>query len=65
VYAYTSNGNGSLLQSYSLGQVELLSNGTLETVAAATTSAVPLPAGVWLIGSGLLGLAGIGRRRQA
>lgn len=29
------------------------------------TSAVPLPAAVWLLGSGLLGLAGIGRRRSA
>ena len=29
-----------------------------------TTSAVPLPAAAWLFGSGLLGLMGIGRRRQ-
>jgi hypothetical protein len=28
-------------------------------------AAVPLPAGVWLLGSGLLGLLGIGRRRNA
>lgn len=28
-------------------------------------AAVPLPAAVWLLGSGLLGLAGIGRRRRA
>jgi len=27
------------------------------------TSAVPLPAAIWLLGSGLLGLAGIGRRK--
>jgi hypothetical protein len=28
-------------------------------------SAVPLPAAVWLLGSGLLGLAGVSRRRLA
>lgn len=30
-----------------------------------TTSAVPLPAAAWLLGAGLLGLAGIGSRRTA
>jgi hypothetical protein len=25
---------------------------------------VPLPAAVWLLGSGLMGLAGVGRRRK-
>ncbi len=30
-----------------------------------TVSTVPLPAAVWLFGSGLLGLAGIARRRKA
>lgn len=30
-----------------------------------TVSAVPLPAAVWLLGSGLLGLAGVGRRKSA
>jgi hypothetical protein len=32
---------------------------------SATASTVPLPAAAWLFGSGLLGLAGIGRRRRA
>ncbi len=31
----------------------------------ATPSAVPVPAAVWLFGSGLLGLAGVARRRKA
>jgi hypothetical protein len=29
-----------------------------------TPSAVPIPAALWLLGSGLLGVAGVGRRRQ-
>ena len=39
------------------GTASLAANGTL------TLSAVPLPAAVWLFGSGLLGLAGVARRR--
>lgn len=38
-----------------------LGNWTIE----GTMSAVPVPAAVWLFGSGLLGLAGIARRRKA
>jgi hypothetical protein len=41
-------------------QVTLNANGTLTVVNPA---AVPIPAAAWLLGSGLLGLAGIGRRR--
>ena len=33
--------------------------------AISTPSAVPLPAAVWLFGSGLIGLAGIARRKKA
>lgn len=57
VYAYTGNGSPGFAQSYSLGQVALLSDGTLESV-------VPLPAAIWLVGSGLLGLAGVNKRRR-
>lgn len=37
----------------------------LETNGMLTYSAVPIPAAVWLFGSGLLGLASIARRRKA
>ncbi len=42
----------------------MLSGSTL-TYAAAGSTAVPLPAAVWLLGGGLFGLVGIGRRRAA
>lgn len=38
-------------------------NGTL--TAGAMPSAVPVPAAVWLFGSGLIGLAGVARRKKA
>jgi len=34
------------------------------SVASVSTTVVPVPAAVWLFGSGLLGLAGIARRRR-
>ena len=44
------------------GQWTLSSSGDL-TYSVAPVAAVPLPAAVWLLGSGLLGLFGIGRRK--
>ena len=32
---------------------------------AVTPSAIPVPAAVWLFGSGLLGLVGVARRRKS
>jgi hypothetical protein len=46
----------------SLGTVTLSSTGL--TFTSGSTS-VPLPAALWLLGSGLLGLAGVGRRKSA
>lgn len=62
--ANSNNGN-SLLEAdiFDLGTATLSANGTLSF--APLVSAVPLPAAVWLFGSGLLGLAGIARRRAA
>jgi hypothetical protein len=51
----------------SVALLTLNSNGTISYTGAdlaAGTSPVPVPAAVWLLGSGLAGLAGIGRRRK-
>ncbi len=63
LYAITGDSTKATAgQLYTAGQVTMTSNGTLEAVGGA--SPVPLPAAVWLLGSGLLGLAGVGRRRS-
>jgi hypothetical protein len=46
----------------SLNTIMLNADGTL-TVSGGGGGSVPLPAAVWLLGSGLLGLAGVGRRK--
>lgn len=47
-----------------LGQWTLDSAGTLSYVADVGAPQVPVPAAVWLLGSALVGMAGIGRRRK-
>jgi len=39
-------------------------NFTLDTAAISVVAAVPLPAAVWMLGSGLIGLMGFGRLRR-
>lgn len=50
------------------GETELLrafdSTSAYTTVAVSTVSAVPIPAAVWLFGSGLIGLVGVARRHS-
>jgi hypothetical protein len=60
LFGVTGNGNALKLQSYLLG-----SNLTLNSAGVLSVSSVPLPAAVWLFGSGLLGLIGVGRRKAA
>lgn len=62
-YGFTGNGTTGTLQSYILGTASLGTNGTLSFTGNAP--AVPLPASVWLFGSGILGLVGVSRRRKA
>ena len=51
----------------SIGLLTLTSQGTITYAGADLAGGgapVPIPAAVWLLGSGLMGLAGIGRRRK-
>ena len=63
-----ASSNGSASNVYkSAALLTLNSDGSLSYTGAdlgAGTSPVPVPAAVWLLGSGLAGLAGIGRRRK-
>jgi hypothetical protein len=61
LYLITGASSTTAITSYVLSTTLELVNGTLET----SSSSVPIPAAIWLLGSGLLGLAGVGRRRAA
>jgi hypothetical protein len=66
MYVFGTNGNPAASQSnaYVGGLVNIGWDGVV-TVTNASAPEVPLPAAVWLLGSGLLGLLGVGRRRAA
>jgi hypothetical protein len=60
-----SGGGGSMYARIYKGiDITLSSTGTLSS-ASVTPPQVPLPAAVWLLGSALVGFAGISRRRKA
>jgi hypothetical protein len=68
LYGITGNGDKTSVQSYILGTNLELSNTGVLSISGGTGSPpppVPLPAAVWLFGSGLLGLIGVGRRKAA
>lgn len=58
IFGFSGNGGTGTLQSYILGSATLGTDGLL------TINQTPLPAAVWLFGSGLLGLFGVSRRRS-
>ena len=60
LFGMTGNGGTGVVQSY-----DLTDNLTLTTDGTLQIAPVPIPAAVWLFGSGLLGLIGVGRRRSA
>jgi hypothetical protein len=63
LWALASNGSGNDANFYGSNTgITVNSDGTITGLGSA---AVPLPAAVWLLGGGLLGLAGISRRRLA
>ena len=67
LYGLTGNSGPGQVQSYILGtDITVGTDGTLKVGQTTTPPPpVPLPAAVWLFGSGLLGLFGVGRRRAA
>src|SRR5437868_10880040 len=56
-----TGGNGTPGRLFQAASLVLDANGNLSVVP---TAPVPLPAAVWLFGSGLIGLAGVSRRRR-
>ena len=63
LFGVTGDGSSTALETYVLGSVTLSSAGVL-TINNGAVSSVPLPAAVWLFGSGLMGLVGVSRRRK-
>lgn len=66
LYAVTGQAGIANAFSFNLGTAMLTGSGaTLDLVFTGNggSTPVPLPAAIWLLGSGLLGLAGVGRRR--
>lgn len=65
LFGFTGGGTTGLMSSYILGSATLAADGTLAITGNGTVAPVPLPAAVWLFGSGLMGLVGVSRRRKA
>jgi hypothetical protein len=64
LFGMTGNGGTGVLQSYVLGTVTVAANGTATFAGNGAPPPVPIPAAVWLFGSGVLGLVGVSRRRK-
>jgi hypothetical protein len=63
LFGITGNNGTGTVQSYILGSASLSASGVL-TITGNSSTPVPLPAAVWLFGSGLMGLVGVSRRRK-
>jgi hypothetical protein len=66
MYELSSTGTGGDATIYaSTNAITIGANGAVSGIVSAGGAPVPLPAAIWLLGSGVLGLFGIGRRRAA
>lgn len=63
-YRYANNTNTFLPEAFAISGSQPVSLSAAGVVTFGAPAAVPIPAAVWLFGSGLLGLVGIGRRRK-
>ena len=61
-FDFTAGSGGSLLASGSYTDSSFM-DVAISSSTVATVSAVPVPAGVWLFGSGLLGLLGVAKKK--
>ena len=59
LYFYDKATSASPMSGVAIAQIRTYANGTVDLI---TVSSVPIPAAVWLLGSGLIGLVGIRRR---
>ena len=56
--------NGSLMGSFISGRIEGSISGDIVIAKLGEVAAVPVPAAAWLFASGLIGLAGVARRKD-
>ncbi len=65
-YDFSSNlvfSSGSLMGGFTGGRIEGIIDGGILQAKLGEVTVVPVPAAVWLFGSGLLGLVGVARRK--
>jgi hypothetical protein len=65
LYELASTGGSNDANFYgSTVKITVNTDGTISGISSGSGTTVPLPAAIWLLGSGVLGLFGIGRRRS-